>query len=118
MFNIKGDGTEVPRNGPGKTKPVVLLQHGLMASSETFVQNGGNSLAFKLVEAGYDVWLGNNRGNIYSRKHMLLIPWGKRYFDFSFYEMGKYDLPAMIDYILMQTSTKKLSYIAHSLGTT
>jgi lysosomal acid lipase/cholesteryl ester hydrolase len=51
------------------------------------------------LEAGYDVWLGNNRGNIYSRGHKTKKPDGD-YFYFSFWELGKYDLPAMIDLVL------------------
>ena len=45
--------------------PVVYFQHGLMASSESFMLNGANSLPFLIANSGYDVWLGNNRGNIY-----------------------------------------------------
>jgi pimeloyl-ACP methyl ester carboxylesterase len=114
LFRIRGVGSETSRVGEGNPKPVAFLQHGLLSSSETWVQNGGNSLAFQLVAAGYDVWLGNNRGNIYSRKHKYLRAEGREYFNFSFYEMGKFDLPAMIDYVRHQTGQKRISYIGHS----
>ena len=36
------------------------------------------------------------------------------YFDYSFFELGKYDIPAMINHALMMTGQKKISYLAHS----
>ena len=38
----------------------------------------------------------------------------KEYYDFSFYELGKYDLPAEIDYILVKSGQEKISFIGHS----
>jgi pimeloyl-ACP methyl ester carboxylesterase len=37
---------------------------------------------------------------------------------YSWHEMGVYDLPAVIDYILKTTGTQKLHYIGHSMGST
>lgn len=81
------------------------MQHGLFTSSESWILNGNKSHAFQFAKQGYDVWLGNNRGSTYSRKHISLKPDdndedAKKYFDFSFYELAKYDLPVMIDFVL------------------
>lgn len=71
-----------------------------------------------MANLGYDVWLGNNRGNKYSRNHIDLNPNKDHHFwHFSLHEMGKYDLPAMIDFILKTTQNEKLTYIGHSQGT-
>tara|TARA_B110000285_G_C15047665_1_gene575215 strand:- start:775 stop:963 length:189 start_codon:yes stop_codon:yes gene_type:complete len=61
-----------------------------------WVIHGGASLAYVLANAGYDVWLGNNRGNKYSRANTKLDPSKDKatFFDFSFFELGKYDAPA------------------------
>lgn len=36
----------------------------------------------------------------------------------SWHEIGKYDIPAMIDYIINKTNQQKIHYIGHSQGTT
>lgn len=56
-------------------RPVVLLMHGLMGSAENWIVNGPKkSLAYILADQGYDVWMGNNRGTIHSRKHVRFDP--------------------------------------------
>lgn len=80
-----------------KDAPVILMQHGILSSSDAWTANGSKeSPAFKFANAGYDVWLGNNRGNYYSRKHVALDPKKdeEEFYTYSFIELGKHDLPA------------------------
>ncbi|KAG0221391.1 cholesterol esterase [Mortierella sp. GBA43] len=100
-------------------KPVVLLYHGFMMCSEVWLCNldEERNLAFVLAEAGYDVWLGNARGNKYSLKHMFLKPHENKFWDFSMDELALFDMPDTIDYILARTGAPSLVYIGFSQGT-
>lgn len=76
--------------------------------------------AYLLYDNGYDVWMGNCRGTRPSRGHVRLDPNGsssKEYWSFSLHELGVYDLPASIDYILEKTNASQLNYVGYSQGT-
>uniref|UniRef100_A0A7E4VBG5 Lipase n=1 Tax=Panagrellus redivivus TaxID=6233 RepID=A0A7E4VBG5_PANRE len=100
-------GMMVPCGDPNK--PVVLLQHGLFSSSIDFMENGPESPAFALADAGLDVWLANVRGNTFSPPKS----WA-----YSFQEHATYDIPAMVNKMMNVTGAPSIYYIGYSQGTT
>ncbi|KAJ5981247.1 hypothetical protein N7499_001740 [Penicillium canescens] len=116
----KGEEHTRVNQGPGGVKKkVVYLHHGLLMSSEVWVAltDEQRCLPFQLVERGYDVWLGNNRGNKYSKKSTRVSPGSNEFWDFSIDQFAFSDIPNSIEYILEVTSQPSLSYIGFSQGT-
>lgn len=114
-----------PKSANITSRRAVFLMHGLLDSSACWVLLGPNiSLAYLLADSGYDVWMGNARGNRYSRNHVRWNPSGNRsnrrqFWSFSWDEIGRIDVPTMIDYILRNnTNFPALHYIGYSQGTT
>lgn len=96
--------------------PPVLLQHGILSNSNTWVVNEERSLAFWLLERGYDVWLGNVRTN-FKMRHREFGRSDPRYWAWAIKEIGCYDNTAMISYIYEHAGRRKVHYIGHSQGT-
>lgn len=108
-----------PKSEPSEGKPVIFMQHGLLASGDNFVfQDKNQALGYLAADSGYDVWLGNSRGTFYSRKNNFYEPTNNLFWNFSFTEIAIFDLPASIDYILDTTQQKNLHYVGHAQGTT
>ncbi|CAE6998344.1 hypothetical protein HRS9139_04175 [Pyrenophora teres f. teres] len=105
--------------GKSVKKKVVYLHHGLMMNSEVWVclTDKERCLPFELVERGYDVWLGNNRGNKYSKKSIHHPPTSSAFWNFSMDQFAFHDIPDSISYILETTHQPSLSYIGFSQGT-
>ena len=107
-------------NFPVDPSKVVYLQPGFMCVAWVFLQNGKQSLPFLLMEKGYDVWIGHNRGTVHSLGHLTKDSQepDSDYWDFNLDDYALTDLPANLEAVKKYTGAKKLSYIGHSQGTT
>ncbi|KAK3394280.1 Alpha/Beta hydrolase protein [Podospora didyma] len=116
----KGEEDMRVNRGPNSVKKrVVYLHHGLLMNSEVWVclTDEQRALPFVLVDQGFDVWLGNNRGNKYSKKSIHCSPTTLDFWNFSIDEFAFYDIPDSIGYVLETTGQPSLSYIGFSQGT-
>ncbi|KAG6381885.1 Alpha/Beta hydrolase protein [Boletus reticuloceps] len=75
------------------------------------------SCAPPVRSAGFDVWLGNNRGNKYSKKSIHHGPSSSKFWNYSLDEFAWYDIPDSIEYILARTGAGSLGYVGFSQGT-
>lgn len=76
-------------------------------------------MPLQLVDAGFDVWMGNNRGTKYSAENTQYTDkTSEEYWNWSWGEMGTIDAPAFIDRIIQITSQPQVTYIGYDQGNT
>jgi pimeloyl-ACP methyl ester carboxylesterase len=71
---------------------------------------------FLLWRAGYDVWLSNQRGTLFSEDHTNNSISYLDYWDFGFHEIGVFDIASQIELIKNKTNNSKIIFIGHSMG--
>mmetsp|Transcript_15368 Transcript_15368/g.23010 ORF Transcript_15368/g.23010 Transcript_15368/m.23010 type:complete len:409 (-) Transcript_15368:37-1263(-) len=88
-----------------KPKGIVLLHHGLFEDSFVWLlSHHRNSLPLQLSALGYEVWLGNSRGNFFGQEHVHYTTEDPEFWEWSFHDMARYDFPAQIHYIQRHTT--------------
>ena len=116
LYRIPGTFSEMQSS---VKKPAVLMMHCQDCDMMEYVWNDSERAnAFILARAGYDVWLGNNRGSRFSSGHLTYSREDKEYWNFYQEQMGTHDVPTFIDFILETTGYETISYVGHSDGTT
>ena len=114
-FHITGnaDGLYTP------DKPPVLFMHGDYSDGATWLggYTSGLPLQLQLADAGYDVWIGNNRGTEYSQRHETYTVDQEEFWAWTWGHMGIYDDTALIAKMKEVSGAEKAYYIGYSQGT-
>ena len=76
-----------------------------------------NAIQLKLLDEGHDLWGLYSRGSEYSRVHDKYDVHTAEFWNFSWHEMGYYDLKAAVDFIY-QKKQQKVAMFGYSMGTT
>lgn len=110
--------SEAATEASTSVRPIAFLQHGLFGTSARWTLGPPDkSLAYILADKGYDVWMGNTRGNSYSRNHTELDPdVDSAFWDFDLETASMGDLTATLDYVFNVTASERVFYICHSMG--
>ena len=99
-------------------KPPVLFVHGQDRDALSWLDGAdGKPVMFELVDAGYDVWMGNSRASAFSYC-VSHIADSCSDTGLSFWRMGRFDDPAMVNEIRRVTGHPKITYIGYSMGNT
>ena len=121
MFRIT-EGTAAVNQIYTDDKGPILLYPGMYSEiADWFVKDDllASSTPVQLADLGFDVWFGVPRGREYSRAHTTLdADIDDAYWNYSFEEMGFYDIPAMVDTIRDNRlgSCSRVAVVGHSSG--
>ncbi|XP_063925654.1 lipase member J-like [Zophobas morio] len=98
-----------------KNKQPIFLLHSILSDSSAWVFAGNRSIPFQLASEGYDVWIGNQRGTIYSRGHVALKDSNKEYWDYNLDTLAANDIPSFLNKVAEVTGKAgSIIYMGHS----
>jgi polyhydroxyalkanoate synthase len=100
-----------PAPGAPRHPRPVLLCHGVLANRRFFTLEGEESLPVVMAHAGFDVWLVDLRGRPGTKAAD-----GSGLHDYDLDDLVKYDVDALLSYVLAQTHAKDVAWVGHSLG--
>ncbi|XP_050516831.1 uncharacterized protein LOC114341129 [Diabrotica virgifera virgifera] len=106
----------LPKGNSSFNQPLLLMP-GMGGSPEFWLLQGAESIIFLLADKGYDVWLSAVRGTVDYDEELKKFKDEEDYWNFSFHEIGIYDLPALTDYVTKRTKSKVI-FVGHSMGST
>ncbi|MFB6347613.1 MAG: alpha/beta fold hydrolase [bacterium] len=92
---------------PDAHREPVLLVHGFSINHRHMCFDERNGVAQYLVEQGYDCWAPDLRGRRSS--DVPEEPW-------LFDDYVRYDIPAIVDYVLSHSEYDRLHWVGHSMG--
>ncbi|XP_049833848.1 lipase member M-like [Schistocerca gregaria] len=99
-------------------RAAILVMSGLIGCSDNFFAFGkNNSLPFMLADAGYDVFLGNQRGCAYSRGHKKWTRRDPQYWRYTLDDVALFDMPALVSLAQRLSGERRLFYVGYSAGT-
>lgn len=111
---LKAHRISDPRR-PGPPGHPVILQHGILCNSSFFFTCEERSLAFWLVDQGYDVWVTNIRSN-FNAGHTEFKRSDPRFWAWGLKELA-FDLRDVVEFVCGATGKQRTAYVGHSQGT-
>ena len=104
-----GDGTKLRlHHAQGGTRGAVLLTAGTAMTGLSYcIDTVDENLAEYLVRVGFDVWLADWRTSPELPAHTV---------PYSLDDVGRYDWPALVEYVCTATGAERISILAHCLS--
>jgi pimeloyl-ACP methyl ester carboxylesterase len=100
-----------PATGATPHPRPVIVCHGVLANRRFFELEGEGSLPVVLSRAGFDVWLVDLRGRPGTSARA-----GTSVHDYDIDDLVRFDVDALLSYVLAETHAKDVAWVGHSLG--
>ncbi|PTQ28662.1 hypothetical protein MARPO_0158s0039 [Marchantia polymorpha] len=117
------NGREQPRTPTRNAElvdgePVLLMHHELLNGGSWFTPVASENdtvLPLKLVDQGFDVWIGHERATLWSHEHRKLTPNDAAYWNWTWDQHVEHDVPKLLAYISDETGSR-VHYVGVSLS--